>query len=337
MPPKYYLPTLARNPLTRLRYRLLEHRRPLPDVPLHIQIETVAGCNASCVFCPNKKTQLQIPIGKKMDWDLYRKIVDEALDWGILRFSPYGNNEPMLDPELPERIKYIADRKKKGQFTKINSHGNLLTERMARRLLDSGLDRLNFSVQGVDPALYEKIMGLKLEKTLANIERFLELKRAGNYKRPRVRVCMLVTKYIEPQLPQIRQYWGARGIKINLNQIENRGDHQSLHNEQLAIHELKNFDWCNRMFEQLYIQWDGHLIQCCADWEQFSKMGDARTQTLRAVWNGPVYREYRERFLRGGVKGMLCDGCTKDAAGDEYADWEGWAAQLRKSGDRVLT
>lgn len=321
MPPKYYLPELA-NPFKRLKYRLLDRREPLPEVPLHLQIETVAGCNANCMFCPNKKTKLQIPIGERMPWDLYRKIVDEALEWGVRRFSPYGNNEPLLDPEFPERVKYITDRKKPFQFTKINSHGSLLTERMAKGILDSGLDRVNFSVQGLDPALYEKIMGLRLDKTLANIDRFLELKRAGNYKLPRVRVCMLVTKYIEPQLPQIREYWGARGVKINLNQIESRGGHEALHNQDLALRELANFNWCNRMFEQMYVQWNGHCIMCCADWEQASNMGNCNGQSLREIWNGAVYREYRRRFLRGDVKGMLCDGCTKDNAGDQYADWE---------------
>src|SRR5688572_18000080 len=127
MPPKYYLPELTRNPLTRLMYEWLDKRHPQPDVPQHIQIETVAGCNASCIFCPNKKTALQIPIGERMDWDLYRRIVDEAIEWGIRRFSPYGNNEPMLDPEFPKRVRYITDHKQPFQFTKINSHGNLLT------------------------------------------------------------------------------------------------------------------------------------------------------------------------------------------------------------------
>lgn len=322
MPPKYYLPHLVSNPLTRLQYRLIERRRPVPAIPRHVQIQTVSGCNANCVFCPNKKTDIEIPLGRRMDWDLYKKIVDQCIDWGIRRFSPYLMNEPMLDPELPARIKYVSDHKKADQFTKINSHGGQLTERMAKGLLDSGLDRLNFSVQGLDPDIYFDVMKLPLQKTLDNIDRFLEFKRAGGYKKPRVRVVMLLTRYLEPQMAEVKRYWNSRGVKINLNQLENRGNHRALHNEDIALHELQNFDWCNRLFEQMYILYDGRLVMCCADWEQTGIMGDATRYDLRAIWENEVYRRYRSNFLKGHVQGTICDGCTKDAAGSEYEGWE---------------
>lgn len=317
MPPKYYLPHLVKNPLVRLKYHWLDRRQPLPACPEHVQIQTVSGCNGDCIFCPNKKTERQIPLGEKMDWGLYRSIIDQCIDWGVKRFSPYLMNEPMLDSELPERIKYISDRKKKGQFIKINSHGNLLTERMAKGILDSGLDRVNFSVQGLDEANYQEVMGLPLRKTLDNIDRLLELKRAGRYKTPRIRVCMLVTKYIEPQLPRIMEYWGARGVKVNLNQIESRGGHGAVKSSEIAVRELKAFDWCNRMFNQMYILYDGRCVMCCADWEQRGVMGDAAKEPLGKIWNGFKYGCFRERFLNGHVRGMICEHCSKDAAGSD--------------------
>lgn len=320
MLPKYYLPHLVKNPLVRIKYEWLDRRRPLPEVPEHIQIETVAGCNANCVFCPNKKTEAKVPLGQCMDWDLYRSLVDQTVEWGIRRISPYMHNEPLLDSELPERIKYITDHKKGFQFTKINSNGSLLTERMAKGLLDSGLDRINFSVQGLEPQSYQELMHLPLQKTLDNINRLLELKRSGGYKLPRIRVCMLVTKVIEPQRKKILEYWDARGVKVNFNQLENRGNHQAIQSEALALHKLKHYDWCNHLFEQMYIAYDGRALMCCADWEYQGVMGDTKKDTLKDIWNSSRYGSFRERFLTGHIKGMLCDGCTKDSVGDDYAD-----------------
>ncbi len=323
---KYYLPELTTNPITRLKYRVIDKRHPAPDVPMHAQIQTISGCNANCVFCPNKKTDIDIKMGNRMDWDLFRKIVDELLDWGVKRFSPYLMNEPMLDPEFPERVRYISDRKGPGQFTKINSHGGLLTEDMGKRILDSGLDRVNFSVQGLDPDIYFDVMKLPLQKTLDNIERFMELKRDGNYKKPRVRVCMLVTDYIEPQVPEILKFWGDRGVKVNFNQLENRGHHEAIKSESIlaSSHELKTFDWCTRLLDQIYILWDGRLVQCCADWEQSGIMGNTAQDSLREIWNGERYKKFRMNFMTGDVKGTLCDGCTKDDVDDmdEEADWD---------------
>lgn len=314
MPPKYYLPYATRNPLVRLKYHIIDKRRPLPEVPKHIQIQTISGCNANCIFCPNKKTEREIPVGRKMEWELFRSIVDQAIELGIERFSPYLMNEPLLDSELPERIAYITKNKKAFQFTKINSHGNLLTERMAKGILDSGLDRVNFSVQGLDAEEYQRTMNLPLQRTLDNIDRLLDLKRAGNYKTTRIRVCMLVTKIIEPQLPQIKEYWAARRVKVNFNRIESRGNHDKIQTEEIALRALKQFDWCNRMFEQMYVLCDGRLVQCCADWEQRGVMGDASKDPLAQIWKSFRYRLFREHFLNGDIRGMICNGCTKDAA-----------------------
>lgn len=315
MPPKYYVPELT-PPLRRLKYRFLDKRMPLPEIPRAVQIQTVSGCNANCVFCPNKKTELDIPLGKKMDWDLYRRVVDQCIDAGVRRFSPYLMNESMLDKELPERIKYITDRKGPGQFVKINSHGGLMNERMAKGLLDSGLDRLNFSVQGIEPEIYERIMGIPLQRVLDNIERFLKLKREGNYKM-RVRIVMLDTVDVHPQLPNIRRYWKERGIKININQLENRGNHKNIQADEIAVHELQTFDWCDRLFDQMYVLYDGRLVQCCADWEQSGVMGDLSKTSVSDAWRGTIYTKFRKKFLEGDVAGTICDGCTKDAVGPD--------------------
>ena len=74
---------------------------PVSSAPDHIQIQTITGCNASCIFCPNGKTRRNIPKGRRMDWDLYRSIVDQSIAMGIRRYSVYLMNEPMLDRELP--------------------------------------------------------------------------------------------------------------------------------------------------------------------------------------------------------------------------------------------
>ncbi len=153
--------------------------------PDHVQIQTVTGCNAGCIFCPNGKTQRQIPKGRRMDRELYRAIVDQCLALGVRRYSVYLMNEPLLDRELPERIAYISARIKKPQYTKITSHGGLLTERMAMGLFDSGLDKLRISILSLKPENYWNMMHLALEKTLRNIERFLELKKKRGYKKPR--------------------------------------------------------------------------------------------------------------------------------------------------------
>ena len=102
----------------------LKNNYPPPD---HVQIQTITGCNARCIFCPNNKTRKKIRTGIRMDWDLYRSIVDQCVELNVRRYSVYLMNEPMLDKELPERIAYIAAQINRPQYIKATSHGGLLT------------------------------------------------------------------------------------------------------------------------------------------------------------------------------------------------------------------
>ena len=283
---------------------------PIPD---HVQIQTISGCNADCVFCPNGKTQLRIPPGRRMDKDLYRSLIDQCLALGIRRYSLYLMNEPLLDRQLPERIAYLSARKKKPQYSKVTSHGGLLTTRMAKGLLDSGLDKLKISVQSLNPDTYWKIMRLPLDKTLRNIDRFLELKAQGHYKLPRLQIVMVDSSLTHAEIPTNQQYWQQRGIELYVEPVENRADQKHIRQTARGTENLRSFTWCRRLMEQVYVLYDGRLVQCCADWEQRSIMGDLTRESLADIWYGPHYRKFRQRFKTGEVKGMICEKCRKQA------------------------
>ncbi len=279
--------------------------------PDHVQIQTVTGCNARCIFCPNGKTDPRVPVGRRMDDALFRRIVDQCVELGVRRYSVYLMNEPLLDRDLPRRIGYIAARIRKPQYVKVTSHGGLLTGRMARGLLDSGLKKLKISIQSLDPATYRRIMGLKLERTLANIDRFLELRERGGYKLPRLEVVMVDSVHTHHEIEHARRYWERRGIRLFVEPVENRADQQNIRTAAVGADRLQPYTWCRRLMEQIYILHDGRMLQCCADWEQRSVMGDLTQQPLADVWYGSRYRERRRRFSAGKVAGMICSNCLK--------------------------
>ena len=308
--PKYYIPETTK-PIFRLFRELVLKQRPMPDFPKDVQIQTMTGCNSRCIFCPHGKTRNPILPGQEMSWDNFTKIVDEILSHDVNRISPYLMNEPLMDKRLAQLISYMTRKKAKHTVTKVNSNGSLLTDTLSKALLDSGLDRLNFSVHGIVAEEYERTMvGIKLTNVLHNIDRFLELKNAGGYDRPRVRVTMVRTRILEPQIPRIIQYWGSRNIKVNIQPFENRS-HDAIHKQNLGVHKLKQYLWCDRMFNQMYILADGRVVLCCVDWEQTTIMGDACRESLFDIWHNNKYQEYRRNFLEGDLSSMLCNKCMK--------------------------
>lgn len=274
-------------------------------------IQTVSGCNGNCIFCPNRKTRRKIPFGRFMDDDLYRLIIDQCLELGVRRYSIYLMNEPMLDKGLPERISYVASRIQKPQYVKIISHGGLLTEKMAKGLLESGLKKLKISIQSLNPDTYKRIMGLSLDRTLKNIDRFLSLKNAGNYKYPRLEISVVDTLQTHAEIPAMRRYWQKRGIELYVEPVENRAQQQGIYETAVGVKDLESFSWCQRMNEQVAVLHNGLVVQCCADWEQETIMGDLKTERLADIWYGERFSELRRKFAAGNVKGTLCFGCKK--------------------------
>jgi molybdenum cofactor biosynthesis enzyme MoaA len=298
---------------------LTENGAAVSTAPDHVQIQTITGCNAKCIFCPNGKTRRKIPGGRRMGWDLYRSTVDQCLELGIRRYSVYLMNEPMLDRELAERVAYVSARIKNPQYVKVTSHGGLLTEHMAKGLLDSGLNKLKISVQSLDPDTYRNIMGLPLTKTLKNIDRFLELKVRGGYKLPRLEIVMVDSIQTHDEIPSIRRYWQDRNIKLYIEPVENRADQDNIRETAVGRHRLTSFSWCRRLMEQIYILYDGRMVQCCADWEQRSLMGDLTADSLADIWYGQRYNDRRRRFAEGDVRGMICACCRKQSIEKKWA------------------
>jgi radical SAM protein with 4Fe4S-binding SPASM domain len=154
-------------------------------------------------------------------------------------------------------------------------------------------------------------MRLPLKKTLRNIDRFLELKEKGGYKAPRLEAVMVDSVQTHAEIPRMKDYWLRRGIKLYVEPVENRAAQAGIQQTAVGVRTLTSFSWCKRLLEQIYVLYDGRVLQCCADWEQHSVMGDLTTESMANIWFGPKYTEFRERFKAGDVKGMICEGCRK--------------------------
>jgi hypothetical protein len=113
------------------------------------------------------------------------------------------------------------------------------------------------------------------------------------------------------EIPSIRQYWQDRDIKLCIEPVENRANQQSIRDSAISAEKLRAFPWCRRLMEQIYILYDGRMVQCCVDWEQRSIMGDLTRERLVDIWYGSRYSDYRRRFASGDVNGMICACCRK--------------------------
>jgi len=306
----YYIPQDAAGLPARLRQRLVAGKKPVPAFPTALQVQTQSGCNAACAFCPNQKTLRTLSHGR-MDEALFRKIVDECVAHRPRRISPFLMNEPLLDPGLPERIRYIAAKLGPGTATRINTNASRLEGEMARELLRCGLDSLVISFHGLSKEAYEASMaGLRFEENLERVNAFAALWREAPDPKPVVSITMLRTRLIEPEIPRIRAYWAERGLPTRIRGLGNRAS-VCVEGADLNLDGWEPYISCTRLVNQACILYNGDAVLCCTDWDRTTVLGNLRERPLAEVWNGETAVDTRRRYLAGDVDGILCGRCKR--------------------------
>src|SRR3954451_24959087 len=173
---------LRRNakPLRRLLLATGRDRSPiLPDI---VQIESTNLCNAKCVFCPRDEMHRRQGV---MDMALYKKVVDECAALGITHVRVHNYGEPFLDKQLVEKVRYA---KEKGiAEVGMISNGSLITEELARGMIDAGLDAINISVDAAGKEVFEKTrLHLEYDTVIGNVRTLARLRKELGRTRPKL-------------------------------------------------------------------------------------------------------------------------------------------------------
>ena len=318
----YYMDQPGDPPWLRLKNRLT--RRPIPAFPRTIQIQTFTGCNADCIFCPYGETYETQPKGK-MTQELFRRIVDEAAEHDVRRISPYLMNEPLMDRDLFDKIRYINQRAPNCKVV-VTSNGHFLTPPVVDKLLDlgEGLHELYISFQGIDKESYEKTMrgNMSFDRTLANVDHFLEAQQKRNCQRPKLWITMVDTAVVDAR--KAVAYWRGRGVASKYTTLENRGGNIKDAESFSRTHAMSYYTTCTRLFKQAYIMFNGDLVLCCVDYSREQVLGNITNSSIYDVWNGPVAREIRSLYLGHEFDRLpLCGNCKIDEVREVSIDSDG--------------
>lgn len=283
-----------------------------PVFPQIIQVQTQYGCNARCVFCPMGREENQIK--GRMDNATFERIIEEAVANNVKVLSPYLQNDPLVDRNMHERIEIIRSIRGKKPFpkTKIITNGGLLSEERAYNLIKAGLEYIVFSVHGVDKQIYDGIMqGPKFEQVIENIERLVRIKDELGARNPNIEVWAVLTKEVEAQLEQTKTFWKERGIRFKGRQLDNRANPDIIDTSEMAGEDVewKFAFYCTIPFWRAWILWNGDMVLCCVDWERTKVFGNIHENSIKEIWNGKEYKEYRQRMKNRDLEGTLCEHC----------------------------
>ncbi len=293
-----------------IRYRTRSSR----NKPSLIIIENTNFCNATCIMCPHTRGFLRRK--QFLEEDLYRKVIVEMVREGIPRLQLNGTGEPLLDKRLPQWIKMA---KKIGvPHVYLYTNASLLTETKSEEILDSGLDEMRISFDGLTQSEFERIrVGLDYDAVSSNIVGFLRMKRLLKHKKPFV----YVTGYVRStgsELESCPIYNDLAALADDLDIVSyNEGVHDwggtlpvesSFASQASAYNQVP----CRRLWEEFNVHSDGIVAACCVDHEGALQMGNIRASSIMEIWNGEPFTRLRGLHLKRRLAEIsLCRSCSE--------------------------
>lgn len=183
--------------------------RPLTN----LRISVTGRCNYSCVFC-HREGEGEAP--DKLSVEDIELVSRAAYSLGVKTFKLTGG-EPLVRPDIGEIVSRV---KSLGNDVEVSAttNGFFLLER-ARKLQETGLDRLNVSLHALSPQSYNLMTGVNGSEKV-----FKGLSLVHDLGLP-VKINFVVTKYNFSELPGILDYASKMGFNVNVIELipEGRG------------------------------------------------------------------------------------------------------------------
>jgi molybdenum cofactor biosynthesis enzyme MoaA len=233
---------------------------------------------------------------------LFESIIEQCREFPLPAIEPFIQGDPFSDPKILSRLEMIHRRLPDTKL-RLYTNGYNLTPERADAIANFNIDHLFISLNTTDPERYQAVMGLKLERTLANLRYLTDPKR-----KPRVarQITVRMVRVLDTSLAEQERFLALckeLRVKPFISGLFNyKGDIQS----NLPV---PNYP-CEHM-DRLDILADGVVTLCCMDQDGEYAWGDVTKQALLDVYRGQVAAKYRQMHWDGRRKEIHpCDTCN---------------------------
>lgn len=252
-----------------------------------------------------------------MPWSLFTKIIDEVAItnkdirvWLVYFGEPFVIRRADIDNNIFRMIRYA--KSKELSDVVLNSNGNLMDEKAARNVIDSGLDAIYFGVDAATSKTYAKYrVGGNYHKTVNNILRLLDLKKETGKEHPDVFIQLVEMDGNKHEIDDFINFWSKYDVTVKIrpmlkwiNKLPPSGEPP----------QEKRYP-CYWNMQVMSITDRGIVAYCANDMDAEIPCGDITKQTIKEAWK--EMKVYRELQLNGEWDKLpeICRGCVDWKAG----------------------
>ena len=312
--------------------RIIEQNRtPLyPALPLStpwvINVDPSSICNFKCKFCFHSDNDKMIKKGI-MPFNLYKKVISDIkqFDAPLKTLRLYAFGEPLLNHHFCEMIQYAKDANV-AESIDTTTNGSMLNPKYNLKIIESGLDRINISVEGISSQQYKEFShySLNFDSFVENIAHLYQ-----NKKQCTVFIKINGDVISKDDQQKFLEIFTSISDGIAIENIMNCWYGIDIEaNNELGIYgqTLKEVQVCPYIAYSYCVNYNGTVSACFLDWNQRLLIGSIFSSSLKEIWNGPDLRLMR-RMIFGKLRDKMpiCCDCNQLVAGqpedlDQYAE-----------------
>ena len=292
----------------------------LSDFPLCIEVESTYHCNLECPYCA-RGAGAGYRSEKHLSPEIWRRILDEARSNYLPSMMMDHEGESLLNPALDDMISDARDAGVIDIF--LHTNGQALTPQRSESLIDSGLTKINISIDAVTQETYAKVRpgGSGIDKVIRNVNEFLELRKEKGREDIRVRVSFVVSEDNHHEKEQFFNAWHNKVNVIAFQKMINMDVFSSQERQATFIEQCKNKSIsidgfsCDHLWLIPVIDVEGNIIPCGMPvrdhLEEFYLGNISQGDTIAGVWNSTKMKSLREAHKQNQVdKITMCHGCA---------------------------
>ncbi|NDY58660.1 radical SAM protein [Desulfovibrio sulfodismutans] len=322
----------------------------VPARPCQLYVEVSSSCQLRCPGClayaPGWERRL-------MDMETFQAALDAFAPW-LVNVELYGWGEPFLNRDIFRMIKVCKTKK---LFTRTSTNGNAMQRGDAKRLVDSGLDQLNVSLDGATQETYARYRrGGSLATALAALADIVEAKHRAGAKHPFIEWQFIVSRHNYGEIDAVRRLAREIGVDIlrldlpfSLTHIDEADDPQAV--ERWLAEDPRYRLWagagspgghafpgaCGYLWTALQVNVHGRVNLCPNRLGSMHVLSDPVTPdgpSVNALWNMPFFLQARRHFERHPR--LAPEGTHPCAACREFRQpWKETASGTRQRGTGV--
>lgn len=288
--------------------------------PFSLSIEPSSFCNLGCEFCPTGQKTISRPPGN-MELSTSAKIINELHPY-IINLFLYFQGEPFLNKNLFEIIDLSKNR---NIYTVLSTNGNFLDYQNSEKIIESGLDKIIISLDGLDQKTYETYRkNGQYFDVIKGIENLVSSRNNNKTAFPFIEIQFLVFSHNQDQINDVIKFGkhlGADRVSIKTAQIYSPEENKNWLPERQKFSRYRTSktgevetkraagNKCKRIWDSTVVAWNGDIVPCCFDKNADFVMGNINTTLFSKIWKDEKYMKFRKTIFSNRKSIEICGNC----------------------------